>query len=132
MPELRDDQPTLPIGRVAALTGLTPRQIRYYEQQGLLQAARSAGGQRLYSRDQAQLLLLVKRLRDEGYSLAEVRGLLRQGGRGAEPARLPATAPAFRGEEPVSLYPMINRARLLEILDRLERRDRSRGPGRPE
>jgi DNA-binding transcriptional MerR regulator len=128
-----DDAAAYPIGRVAALTGLSPRQIRYYEQEGLLTAERSAGRQRLYTHDQVALLQLVKRLRDEGYSLAAVRAMIRTrpaagagaGGAG-ERARRPGTA-AFPGQQELSLYPMVNRARLLEILDRLERRDQRGG-----
>lgn len=129
MPGLPEDPPAYAIGRVEALTGLSARKIRYYEQQGLLAAQRSAGRQRLYTHEQVELLLLIKRLRAEGYSLKAVRAMIRQGRpgeRGGEAAR--AAAPVFRGEEAVSLYPMINRTRLLEILDRLERRDRARRP----
>jgi DNA-binding transcriptional MerR regulator len=136
-----DDAAAYPIGRVAAMTGLSPRQIRYYEQEGLLAAERSAGRQRLYTPDQVALLQLVKRLRDEGYSLAAVRGMVRSRGAGAagaggagaagsgsgeRPAPRPRTA-AYPGQQEVSLYPMVNRTRLLEILDRLERRDQRGG-----
>lgn len=37
------------IGEVAARTGIAPRMIRYYEQQGLLSAAREANGYRQYN-----------------------------------------------------------------------------------
>ncbi|HVB09243.1 MAG TPA: MerR family transcriptional regulator [Bacillota bacterium] len=136
-----DDAAAYPIGRVAALTGLSARQIRYYEQEGLLHTARSAGRQRLYTQDQVTLLHLVKRLRDEGYSLVEVRAMLparaaaataasgaagaAERGAGAAAAR--TGTGAYPGQQEISLYPMVNRTRLLEILDRLERRDQRRG-----
>lgn len=125
--EVRDDLPVYTIGRVVELTGLSARQVRYYETKGLLRPSRTAGNQRLYSRDQVNLLQLVKRLMDEGYTLTNIQGLVREysrqrsGARAAYPSRA-----SFRGEEPVSLYPLVNRARLLEILDRLDRRDSER------
>lgn len=129
--DVRDDLPVFTIGRTVELTGLTARQVRYYETKGLVRPARTAGNQRLYTRDQVQLLQLVKRLTDEGYTLTNIQGLVREyaqrrpGARPDYPSR-----ESFRRAEPVSLYPLVNRARLLEILDRLERRggERRRQP----
>ena len=125
--EMRDDLPVFTIGRVVEMTGLSARQVRYYEQKGLVRPARSTGRQRLYSRDQVQLLQLVKRLTEEGYTLTNIQGLLRDYGRqrAATRASYPSRE-AFRREDPVSLYPLVNRARLLEILDRIERREGER------
>ena len=132
--EVRDDMPVYTIGRVVELTGLSARQVRYYEKKNLISPARTAGNQRLYSRDQVHLLQLVKRLLEEGYTLTNIQGLVKEYGRHRTttmedyPSR-----EAFRREEPASLYPLQNRARLLEILDRLERRDseRQERPQRP-
>ncbi|WP_193106275.1 MerR family transcriptional regulator [Brachybacterium sp. FME24] len=38
----------LRIGQLAAQAGVSPRALRYYEQQGLLEAERTASGQRVY------------------------------------------------------------------------------------
>jgi DNA-binding transcriptional MerR regulator len=38
----------LRIGELAAQAGVSPRALRYYEQQGLLEAERTASGQRLF------------------------------------------------------------------------------------
>lgn len=38
----------LRVGDLAALTGATPRMLRYYENQGLIDAERSPSGQRLF------------------------------------------------------------------------------------
>lgn len=123
--EVRDDLPVYTIGRVTALTGLSARQVRYYETKGLLQPCRTDGNQRLYSRDQIQILQLIKRLMDEGYSLANVQGLVREYmAKRSAPRTGHASRESFGRGQPVSLYPLVNRARLLEILDRLERRDR--------
>ena len=63
------------IGELAAAFGLSPRAIRFYEDQGLL-APERAGAQRVYTkRDRARLQLILrgKRL---GFSLADIREFL--------------------------------------------------------
>lgn len=63
------------IGELAAAFALSPRAIRFYEDQGLL-APERAGTQRIYSkRDRARLQLILrgKRL---GFSLADIREFL--------------------------------------------------------
>jgi DNA-binding transcriptional MerR regulator len=63
------------IGDLAREFDVTPRAIRFYEDEGLL-APRRAGSRRIYSkRDQVRLKLILrgKRL---GFSLAEVREML--------------------------------------------------------
>lgn len=57
-------------------TGCTPRTVRYYERQGLLRAARSAGGHRLFAPGQLERLRFVVALREAGWSLEEVEALL--------------------------------------------------------
>ncbi|MDO5646166.1 MAG: MerR family DNA-binding transcriptional regulator [Dermabacter sp.] len=42
------DPALLRVGDLAALTGATPRMLRYYENQGLIDAERSPSGQRLF------------------------------------------------------------------------------------
>ncbi len=63
------------IGDLAGEVGVSPRAIRFYEDQGLL-APRRIGGNRVYSgRDRARLQLILrgKRL---GFALADIRELL--------------------------------------------------------
>ncbi len=63
------------IGELATAFALSPRAIRFYEDQGLLMPAR-AGSQRVYTkRDRARLQLILrgKRL---GFSLADIREFL--------------------------------------------------------
>ena len=63
------------IGELSAAFGLSPRAIRFYEDQGLL-APERAGTQRVYTkRDRARLQLILrgKRL---GFSLADIRAFL--------------------------------------------------------
>ncbi len=60
------------MAEVRRRTGLTARQIRYYDQQGLVVPTRTAGGHRLYSDAQVARLLAVKALLGNGRSLADV------------------------------------------------------------
>lgn len=67
----------LNIGQAADRSGLTPKMIRHYEQTGLLlPAVRSSSGYRLYGEDALETLGFIKRARDLGFSLQEVRELL--------------------------------------------------------
>jgi DNA-binding transcriptional MerR regulator len=72
-----DDQPLLRIQEVANQVGLTARSIRYYEEIGLMQPARSDGDYRLYDPEEVARLQFIKGLRDDaGFSLAEIGRLL--------------------------------------------------------
>jgi MerR family transcriptional regulator, mercuric resistance operon regulatory protein len=68
----------LPIGALAKRTGMTVEGVRFYEKAGILPApARTAGGQRLYSVRELKRLNFIRRARDLGFTLDEVRVLLR-------------------------------------------------------
>nr|WP_021881308.1 MerR family transcriptional regulator [Paenibacillus sp. P22] len=65
------------IRQAAAMTGLTPRAIRYYEQTGLLPAsARTEGGYRFYSGDDIDRLRWIAALREWGIPLSSIAGML--------------------------------------------------------
>lgn len=65
------------IGEVSAKTGVNIETIRYYERIGILPApARTAGGRRTYSEAHRQKLRFIRRSRDLGFGLDEVRALL--------------------------------------------------------
>jgi len=71
-------EPTMQIGEVSERIGLSLRTIRYYEEVGLVTpSARSQGGFRLYTADDASRLQLVKDMKPLGFSLDEMRDLLR-------------------------------------------------------
>jgi MerR family transcriptional regulator, mercuric resistance operon regulatory protein len=78
MPEKADETtPLLPIGMLAKSTGLTVEGIRFYEKAGILRAPpRTAGRHRLYSRADLRRLSFIRRARELGFSLDEVRALL--------------------------------------------------------
>jgi len=66
------------IGALSKHTGTNIETIRYYERVGLLPApARSTGGYRLYRTDHLKRLNFVRRARALGFSIGEVRTLLK-------------------------------------------------------
>jgi MerR family transcriptional regulator, mercuric resistance operon regulatory protein len=69
------------IGTLSEGTGVNIETIRYYERIGLLPAPpRSAGRHRLYGEQHRQRLIFIRRARELGFSLEEVRVLLGLGG----------------------------------------------------
>ena len=67
----------LPIGELSRQTGVNIETIRFYEKAGLLPLPpRSPGGFRLYDRDHVRRLTFVRRARELGFTLDEVRTLL--------------------------------------------------------
>lgn len=68
---------SLPIGAVARQTGCTVPTIRYYEEIGLLPAAaRTASGQRNYGEPALRRLMFIRRCRDFGFAIDQVRELV--------------------------------------------------------
>src|SRR5713101_8100409 len=68
----------LAIGTLSKHTGTNVETIRYYERVRLLPApARSAGGYRLYGTEHLKRLSFIRRARALGFSLEEVRTLLK-------------------------------------------------------
>ena len=67
----------LSIGKLSRRTGCNIETIRYYEKAGLMPAPpRTAGGHRVYGPTHAQRLGFVRRGRELGFSLEEIRALL--------------------------------------------------------
>ena len=71
--ELRRSLAVFPIGTVMKLTDLTARQIRYYEDQGLIQPERTAGNRRMYSLNDMDSLLEIKDFLNDGYNIAAIK-----------------------------------------------------------
>ena len=68
---------SISIGLLARQAGCTVPTIRYYEEIGLLQAAqRTEGGRRTYGAATAQRLSFIRRCRDFGFSIEQVRELV--------------------------------------------------------
>lgn len=65
------------IGRLSKETGCNIETIRYYERKGILTAPpRSGGGHRLYGEKHLKRLTFVRRSRELGFTLKQVRRLL--------------------------------------------------------
>ncbi|WP_299308190.1 helix-turn-helix domain-containing protein [uncultured Croceicoccus sp.] len=65
------------IGELARATGTKAETIRYYEREGILPAAdRTDSNYRDYSEDHLTTLTFVRRARELGFSMAQVRELL--------------------------------------------------------
>jgi DNA-binding transcriptional MerR regulator len=66
------------IGDLAKGTGTKVVTVRYYEQIGLLPVpSRTAGNYRTYSSEHMRRLRFIRRCRDLGFTLAQIRDLLR-------------------------------------------------------
>ncbi|UOE94005.1 MerR family transcriptional regulator [Alkalihalobacillus sp. LMS39] len=64
-----------PISVVKEMTNLTARQIRYYEEQGLIKPARNDGNQRLFSLNDIDCFLEIKSLIDKGVNIAGIKAV---------------------------------------------------------
>ncbi|WP_044894144.1 MerR family transcriptional regulator [Bacillus alveayuensis] len=70
---IRRSMPLFPIGIVMQLTELSARQIRYYEEHGLISPARTEGNRRLFSFNDIDRLLEIKELIEQGVNLAGIK-----------------------------------------------------------
>jgi Cu(I)-responsive transcriptional regulator len=71
------EKSVLSVGELAKATGTKVETIRWYEKVGILPApARTAGNYRAYGREHLNRLSFVRRGRDLGFTLDEVRALL--------------------------------------------------------
>jgi MerR family redox-sensitive transcriptional activator SoxR len=75
----------LSIGEVARRAGLKPSAIRYYEASGVLREPARVSGWRRYGDDVFVTLAAIELAQQAGFSLAEIRTLLR----GGTPSRTP-------------------------------------------
>jgi len=66
----------LPIGELAARTGLSVSAIRFYEARGLVQALRTAGGQRRFLRSDIRRLSFALIAQQIGFTLPQIAGEL--------------------------------------------------------
>lgn len=76
--ELRKNLAVLPMATVIKLTGLSARQIRYYEAQDLVIPERTGGNHRLYSLNDVDKLLEIKDILQSANSMQDVKKILKR------------------------------------------------------
>ncbi len=69
----KEHTPLYPMGVARRLSGLSERQLRYWEEQGIITPGRSPGGHRLYSQADLDLLERAALMRQRGYGLDDIR-----------------------------------------------------------
>ena len=71
---------TLTIGELSELAAVNIETIRYYERIKMLPAPpRTSGGRRIYDATHLRLLAFIRRSRELGFTLDEIRALIRLG-----------------------------------------------------
>jgi MerR family mercuric resistance operon transcriptional regulator len=71
----------LPIGELSKRSGVNIETIRYYERVKMLgPPPRTASGRRIYHSTDLRILVFIRRSRELGFSLNQIRALLRLGG----------------------------------------------------
>lgn len=68
--------PDVPIGELAARTGVAASALRFYEAEGLIRADRTIGGQRCYPREVLRRVAFIRVAQRVGLSLDEIRTAL--------------------------------------------------------
>ncbi|MEC3956548.1 MerR family transcriptional regulator [Nocardia sp. CDC153] len=61
------------IGELAERAGTSTRTIRYYEQHGLVQPARSANGYRVFDEQELEIVRKIRALLELGFDLVDAR-----------------------------------------------------------
>jgi MerR family redox-sensitive transcriptional activator SoxR len=70
------EEELLPIGAVAARTGVATSALRFYEREGLVRSVRSAGGARRYPREVLRRVAFIRVAQRIGLSLDEIKAAL--------------------------------------------------------
>lgn len=110
------DKEAFRIGEVAALAGVTPSVLRFWESEfPTLRPAKTRGGQRLYCRADVEKVMRIRDLLyDRGFTIAGARRALR----GKAPALAEAEPPALDDRTRAAISTIRNElADLLRLLD---------------
>ncbi|MDN5894368.1 MAG: MerR family transcriptional regulator [Nocardioides sp.] len=71
------DHGTMQIGEVATRTELSLRSLRHWDEVGLLRpSGRSEGGFRLYTEDDVERILVIRRMKPLGFTLEQMRAVM--------------------------------------------------------
>lgn len=125
------------IGEVAARTDLSLRSLRHWEEVGLLDpSGRTDGGFRLYTEDDVEKILVIRRMKPLGFTLEEMKAVMvdletlrEPGSDAAPPARAHEHLAAVRAEAVERRKKLVRQLEMAdEFIDILERVT----PARPE
>lgn len=71
------ESPMMHIGEVAARTELSLRSLRHWEEVGLIRpSGRTDGGFRLYTEQDVEKILVIRRMKPLGFTLEEMRAVM--------------------------------------------------------
>lgn len=71
------ESPMIHIGEVAARTELSLRSLRHWEEVGLIRpSGRTDGGFRLYTEQDVEKILVIRRMKPLGFTLEEMRAVM--------------------------------------------------------
>jgi len=76
--QMRRSTPVFPMSSAMKLTGLTARQIRYYETLSMVQPERSEGNHRKFSMNDLDILLSIKNYMEKGFTTKRIGELLNE------------------------------------------------------
>lgn len=104
------------IGDVEKKTGLSARQIRYYESLGLISPVRTSGGQRRYTESDVLRLMRIKQMKESGFDLKSIKEKIQV----FEQNLQELAVDSITSERAVlsSLFPVSNRAVLMKLLEK--------------
>jgi MerR family transcriptional regulator, mercuric resistance operon regulatory protein len=133
MPSPSPRQPAvLSIGELSRRTRVNIETIRYYERIKMLPAPpRTASGRRVYGQGERRTLAFIRRARELGFTLGEIRALLALSGGGAQEAcaEVRELAAAHLGEIRAKIADLTAMERALA--DAVRRCDAGEAPGCP-
>ena len=109
------------IGEIAESLGVSPRTIRFYEEEGLLSSQRTPGGTRRYDAQDIQRLKSILHLTELGFSLAQVKAVAMERSRHASGAKASIAVSALLDDLLVDLKRRIDlHKRLVQDIERAQ------------
>ena len=99
--------PVFSVGQVAEMLGVRAAFVRRLDVEGVVQPARSVGGQRRYSRSDVLRVADVSKLADDGLTLAGIRRIMALQTEVHELQRQLTLARSLAAHEPLSAAPAI-------------------------
>ncbi len=121
------DSPLFLINSIKEHTGLTGRQIRYYEAKGIICPSRTSGNQRVFSLSDLEILQKVVAYLNQGMTLDTIRRKLKKEEEQYYRKKIPEPSVNEGKPSPVisSLYPVNSVKSLTELIINIRKSDES-------